>query len=68
MAYTSRMKSEPIDPPVARTAGKRPNREEKLTLRVTEEFLAYIDERAEAEGRTRSDFLRIVLRRGLEAQ
>lgn len=55
-----------MDPPVARTGGKRPPRDVTLSIRLTRETLAWIDSQAAKEERTRSDMLRILLRDGIE--
>jgi hypothetical protein len=67
LRYSKRvMDPKKVDPPVARTGGKRAPREVTLHLRVTLEYAAYIDSLAAKEERTRSDMLRILLRRGTE--
>jgi metal-responsive CopG/Arc/MetJ family transcriptional regulator len=55
-----------MDPPVARTGGKRAPRDVTLSIRLTRETLAWIDSQAAKEERTRSDMLRILLRDGIE--
>ena len=55
-----------MDPPVARTTGKRPNREVTIHIRVTEQMLDGIDKLAKNEERTRSDMIRVLIRRGWE--
>jgi len=55
-----------IDPPVARTGGKRPKREAVIGIRLTRDALATIDALADREQRTRSDMIRVLLRTGIE--
>ena len=57
-----------LDPPVARTGGKRPPREVTLHIRVTQQAVEAIDRLAEEQQRTRSDMIRILLKRGMEAK
>jgi len=51
--------------PVARPGGKGEPRDIKVQVRLTKEAVAYIDELAERQGQTRSDMLRILIRRGI---
>lgn len=53
-----------MDPPVART--KRPAREVTVHVRLTADALARIDQLAAQEERTRSDMVRVLIRRGWE--
>lgn len=55
-----------MDPPVARTGGKRPIRSETVHIRLTEDALAQLDKLAAQEERTRSDMIRVLIRRGWE--
>lgn len=55
-----------MDPPVARTGGRRAAREVTVHVRLTREASDYIDRLAEKEQRTRSDMVRLLLRRGME--
>lgn len=55
-----------MDQPVARPAGKRATRDAVIGIRLTREALAYVDQLAAKEDRTRSDMLRILLRDGIE--
>lgn len=54
-----------MDPPVRR--GKTIERTEILTLRISKQGLAAVDAMAELEDRSRSDMVRILLKRGMEA-
>lgn len=56
-----------IDPPVARAGGQRPRRDAVIKVRLTQDALAYVDQLAASEERTRSDMIRILLRLGVEA-
>jgi metal-responsive CopG/Arc/MetJ family transcriptional regulator len=55
-----------MDSPVARTTGTRSKREMTLHIRVTEEMVKRLDEQARKEQRSRSDMLRVLIRRGWE--
>lgn len=55
-----------MDPPVARAAGKRAVRDETVHIRLTRDALQRIDALATQEERTRSDMIRVLLRRGWE--
>lgn len=56
-----------MDPPVARTGGpKPPPRGNVVQIRLTDAGLAALDQLARREERTRSDMIRILLRRGME--
>lgn len=55
-----------MDSQVARTTGTKAKREVTLHVRLAQESLDNIDEQAEKEGRTRSDMVRMLLRRGWE--
>jgi metal-responsive CopG/Arc/MetJ family transcriptional regulator len=55
-----------MDAPVARTGGKRAKREVTVHVRLTEDALAYIDALAARDERTRSDMIRVLLRKGME--
>lgn len=57
-----------MDPPVARTGGAKPKREVTIGVRLTHDALAYIDELAKKEERTRSDMIRVLLRVGIEGR
>jgi hypothetical protein len=54
-----------MDPPVRR--GKKLDRTEILTLRISKQGMAAVDEQAEHEDRNRSDMVRLLLQRGLAA-
>lgn len=51
--------------PVARPGGKGEPRDVKVQVRLTKEAVTYIDALAEQQGQTRSDMLRILIRRGI---
>lgn len=55
-----------MDAPVARTGRKRAPREVTVHVRLTQEASDYIDMLAVKEERTRSDMVRLLLRRGME--
>lgn len=56
-----------MDRPVRRTGGKEPVRNNVVQVRFTDAGLAALDQLAKREERTRSDMIRILLRRGMEA-
>jgi Arc/MetJ-type ribon-helix-helix transcriptional regulator len=55
-----------MDQPVSRTGKRRAVRDVTVHVRLTQEASDYIDTLAEKEERTRSDMVRILLRRGME--
>lgn len=55
-----------LELPVQRP-GRRPPRIRQIAVRLTDETLKAIDSRAEREERTRSDMVRILLIRGMNA-
>ncbi len=55
-----------MDSPVAR-AGKQPVRNNIVQVRLSDSGLAALDTLAAREERTRSDMIRILLRRGMES-